>query len=179
MRTPGRSLRRLATLACAFFVIALGVEAAPARGEPRVLERITQYREETWRWQRLIGRPLSPTTRSAQHSASAAYRRWVLRLWRARALRLRREAAGPPHRDEWLCIHRHEGRWTANTGNGYYGGLQMDLRFQRRYGRDLLRRKGPAHRWTALEQIWIAERAHRRGRGFYPWANAARVCGLI
>jgi len=25
----------------------------------------------------------------------------------------------------WLCIHRGEGAWNANTGNGYYGGLQM------------------------------------------------------
>jgi hypothetical protein len=25
----------------------------------------------------------------------------------------------------WLCIHSKEGDWAANTGNGYYGGLQM------------------------------------------------------
>ena len=29
----------------------------------------------------------------------------------------------------WLaqaqCIHRHEGSWSANTGNGYYGGMQF------------------------------------------------------
>jgi hypothetical protein len=29
----------------------------------------------------------------------------------------------------WLvqaqCIHRHEGSWTANTGNGYFGGMQF------------------------------------------------------
>src|SRR5574340_828384 len=29
----------------------------------------------------------------------------------------------------WLaqaqCIHRHEGSWTANTGNGYFGGMQI------------------------------------------------------
>jgi hypothetical protein len=25
----------------------------------------------------------------------------------------------------WLCIHNGEGAWNANTGNGYYGGLQM------------------------------------------------------
>jgi hypothetical protein len=29
----------------------------------------------------------------------------------------------------WLaqasCIHRHEGPWTANTGNGYFGGMQF------------------------------------------------------
>jgi hypothetical protein len=26
------------------------------------------------------------------------------------------------------------GHWAANTGNGYYGGLQMDLPFWRRHG---------------------------------------------
>jgi hypothetical protein len=55
----------------------------------------------------------------------------------------------------------------------------MDISFQRTYGRDLLRRKGTANRWTALEQIWVAERAYRSGRGFYPWPNTARYCRLI
>jgi hypothetical protein len=27
--------------------------------------------------------------------------------------------------------------------------------------------------------MWIAERALRAGRGFYPWPLAARRCGLI
>ena len=26
---------------------------------------------------------------------------------------------------------------------------------------------------------WAAERAHHSGRGFYPWPNTARYCGLI
>jgi hypothetical protein len=51
--------------------------------------------------------------------------------------------------------------------------------FQRDYGRRLLRRKGRAHRWTPLEQIWVGERALREGRGFHPWPVAARRCGLI
>ncbi len=67
----------------------------------------------------------------------------------------------------------------TRTGNGYYGGLQMDIEFQRMYGADLLRRKGTADRWTPIEQIWVAERAYRSGRGFYPWPNTARSCGLI
>jgi hypothetical protein len=25
----------------------------------------------------------------------------------------------------------------------------------------------------------VAERAYRSGRGFYPWPNSARACGLI
>jgi hypothetical protein len=43
----------------------------------------------------------------------------------------------------------------------------------------LLRRKGTADHWTPLEQIWVAEHAYRSGRGFYPWPNTARDCGLI
>jgi hypothetical protein len=55
----------------------------------------------------------------------------------------------------------------------------MDLAFQRLYGAELLRRKGTANRWTRLEQMWVAERALRAGRGFHPWPNTARACGLI
>ena len=55
----------------------------------------------------------------------------------------------------------------------------MDLSFQRQYGFVLLRTKGTADHWTPLEQIWVAERAHRSGRGFTPWPNTARSCGLF
>ncbi len=48
----------------------------------------------------------------------------------------------------------------------------------RRYGRYLLRTKGTANHWTPLEQIWVAERAYRSGRGFSPWPNAGAACGL-
>jgi hypothetical protein len=55
----------------------------------------------------------------------------------------------------------------------------MDISFQRTYGSYLLRTKGYAHRWTPIEQMWVAERAHRSGRSFHPWPNAARSCGLL
>jgi hypothetical protein len=55
----------------------------------------------------------------------------------------------------------------------------MDLPFQRRYGLSLLHRKGTANHWTRFEQMWVAERALRSGRGFYPWPLTARYCGLI
>jgi hypothetical protein len=112
-----------------------------------------------------------------------SYRVWVRNLWHRRALRTWKRAQRPPRREAWLCIHRYERNpwqgWRTNTGNGYYGGLQMDISFQRTYGRDLFRRKGTANRWTPLEQMWVAERAYRAGRGFYPWPNTARACGLI
>jgi hypothetical protein len=77
------------------------------------------------------------------------------------------------------CIHRYEGSWGSNTGNGYYGGLQMDLGFQKRYGSPYLRRWGTADRWPAWAQVEAAVRAYRSGRGFYPWPNTARFCGLM
>ena len=88
-----------------------------------------------------------------------------------------RHAHNPPHLQAWLCIHRHEGSW-LDGGAPYYGGLQMDISFQRAYGAWLLQRKGTAEHWTPLEQIWTAEKA-RRSRGFYPWPNTARSCGLM
>jgi hypothetical protein len=145
----------------------------------RILAKIRRLRRETWHWQRLMRVPLARATQRAERSSSLAFQRWALRHWRKKASAARRKAHHPPRLAAWLCIHRHEGAWTANTGNGYYGGLQMDLGFQRAYGRDVLRRKGLAHRWGYLEQIWVAERAYRTGRGFYPWPNTARACGLI
>lgn len=79
----------------------------------------------------------------------------------------------------FLCIHTHEAHtWDTNTGNGYYGGLQMDMQFQRTYAPELLRRKGTANNWTPGEQITVAIRAQRT-RGFWPWPNTARMCGLL
>lgn len=85
----------------------------------------------------------------------------------------------PPHYNQWLCIHSNEGAWDANTGNGFYGGLQMDWSFMRTYGPAYLRTKGTADNWTPLEQMWVAERAYSSGRGFGPWPNTARACGLL
>jgi Transglycosylase-like domain len=144
-----------------------------------ILRKIRALRRETWRWQRLMRVPLTRPTQAAERSESVAFQRWVLRSWRQKAGKMRRRAHHPLRLQAWLCIQRHEGAWNANTGNGYYGGLQMDLQFQRTYGADLLRRKGLAHRWGYLDQIWVAERAYRSGRGFYPWPNTARSCGLI
>ncbi len=150
-----------------------------------ILKQVRRYRGETWRWQSLMGVRRTPTSRAAERSDSdaRAFRIWTRNLWKHRAIRARHKAARPPHRSAWLCIHRYERNprqgWATNTGNGYYGGLQMDVSFQRTYGGSLLRRKGTANRWTALEQMWVAERAYSSGRGYHPWPNTARHCGLI
>jgi hypothetical protein len=152
-------------------------------GDEFLLAPIGQKRNETWRWQRLMRKPRSRYSDSATRSIDPDYRRWVLLLWTKRARTARVQAANPPHKAAWQCIYRHERHpaqgWATHTGNGFFGGLQMDLAFQRTYGAELLRRKGTADRWTPLEQIWVAERAYRSGRGFFPWPNTARACGLI
>jgi hypothetical protein len=79
----------------------------------------------------------------------------------------------------WTCIHRREGAWN-DAGDPYWGGLQMDRSFMRAYGRDMLARyRGRlADAWTPRDQMVVAERA-RRVRGYHPWPNTARACGLL
>ena len=168
-------------LSQATFVPTTGADASSTRIQ--LIAEVDDLRRATWHWQRLMGKPRTPTDFAERRTRDDDYRRWVRNLWQRRARAAERRAARPPHRSDWLCIHRHERHphqgWRTHTGNGYYGGLQMDLDFQRAYGRELLRRKGTADRWTALEQMWVAERAYQSGRGFYPWPNTARFCGLI
>jgi hypothetical protein len=151
----------------------VATKSAPRVDLRKVQRRINRYRRETWRWQRTMGRGVTWELRKPPRDLKAKVAAWM------RVARTTRHVAqNPPHKQGWLCIQRYEGSWT-DGGAPYYGGLQMDLGFQRTYGLALLRRKGTANRWTPLEQMWVAERAHRAGRGFYPWPNTARYCGLI
>jgi hypothetical protein len=135
---------------------------------PKVTRRL---RAATLRWQAVIG--LRRT-----HSAAPLDSRRALIYWRRHALYVRRLAARPPHKRAWLCIHHFEGSW-RDASDPYWGGLQMDRSFMRSYAPRLLLRRGWANRWTPLEQMWVAERAHRSGRGYGPWPNTARFCGLL
>lgn len=121
-------------------------------------------------------------------SATGSTGRETLRLWQRRsalaAVAVSEHGLSSQTIPNWLsggllCIHRYEGPWNANTGNGYYGGLQMDLSFQASYGAEFLRRWGTADSWPAWAQLQTAARAFQSGRGFYPWPNTARACGLI
>jgi hypothetical protein len=139
-----------------------------------VIRAIQIYRVKTLRLQRVMVGPVVKT----EPVANARLER-VRAVWHHRATIVRKRfLVGPPHRSAWQCIHRHEGSW-RDSGGPYYGGLQMDIAFQQRYGSALLRTKGTADNWTPLEQMWVAERAYRSGLGFYPWPNTARYCGLI
>jgi hypothetical protein len=122
------------------------------------------------------GRPGRNISRSlSRHSVEGL--RQLARMWRRREHATWWRANHPPQLNGWLCIHRYEGSWT-DSGEPYWGGLQMDLGFQETYGRWLLRHKGTADHWSPLEQIWVAVRAWRV-RGFSPWPNTARYCGRV
>jgi len=157
-------------------------EAAPPaidRARVNALRRqVRSQRANAWHWQRVMGKRRMPTNYGERRTTSVAKLTWMRNLWRTRATRVRKSARRVPNRGAWLCIHRYEGPWN-DPHSPYYGGLQMDVPFQRAYGRYLLRKKGTANRWRPLEQMWTAEKARRSGRGFYPWPNTARRCGLI
>jgi hypothetical protein len=140
----------------------------PRHVDPRL---IVHYRAVTHRWQammgvRLSGRPIAPATVV------------TLRRWRRLARRTYFAYVHPPHKRGWLCIHRYEGSW-SDGGDPYWGGLQMDRGFMEFYAPKHLLTRGWANRWSPLEQMWVAERAYRAGRGYFAWPNTARYCGLI
>ena len=117
------------------------------------------------------------TNYSEKETTGKRYLHWLAKLWKKRHIVARARAANPPHLNEWFCIHGYEGAW--NDPNApYYGGLQMDYSFQKAYGGRLLALKGTADNWTMTEQMWVAEQAFKT-RGFNPWPNTARYCGLI
>jgi|SRR5215471_4371867 len=65
--------------------------------------------------------------------------------------------------------------WSANTGNGYFGGLQEDMTFWRNYG-GLVYAKRPdlAPRWA---QIAVAEKG-LAAQGWRAWPVCSRRLGL-
>jgi hypothetical protein len=163
--------------------VALG---APGAGNNRDRSRaaiayysgeIARFQKQTWHWQRVMGVRRTPQPSRRLESMDPLAVKQAAERWQKRSDATYRRAQRPPHLRQFLCIHRYEGSWT-DTGDPYWGGLQMDLGFQRTYGGYLFRKKGTADRWSPLEQIWTAENA-LRSRGFWPWPNTARYCGLL
>lgn len=149
---------------------------------------ITYYRGQAHRYERRLGLPQTPAVKGERIVGSCDDAIPIVGRWRNLASRRAKQYRAylrstgipegrPPHYGQWLCIHRFEAAWN-DPNPPYYGGLQMDLGFQKSYGGKLLRAKGTAEHWTPREQMWVAENAYRT-RGFYPWPNTARYCGLI
>jgi hypothetical protein len=150
-----------------------------------------QVRKLRYQLLRVHGRTVALARRSAlpePPSPALGWRRSSLRVQlrhQAHVLHRYRTRAARPLRlrlqrfDDWVCIHRHEAAWN-DSGDPYWGGLQMDRGFMRAYGGDMISRHhgGLADTWTPAEQIVVAERAYRT-RGFAPWPNTARSCGIL
>ncbi|GAA0512757.1 hypothetical protein GCM10009545_13530 [Saccharopolyspora thermophila] len=68
------------------------------------------------------------------------------------------------------------GNWHANTGNGYYGGLQFKRSTWASYGGERFHRY--PHRATREQQIVIAEALRAARGGFGAWPACARKLGL-
>jgi hypothetical protein len=78
----------------------------------------------------------------------------------------------------FLCIHAGEGSW-SDPNPPYWGGIQMDRSFMATYMPWAYRAWGTADNWPASVQVAAGIHAWVAGRGFYPWPNTARACGLI
>ena len=80
------------------------------------------------------------------------------------------------HTSGAACVKSHEGAWTSNTGNGYYGGFQMSQWFQLTYAPRRVAVKGWANHWKPFRQVLVTRRVVRAS-GWGQWSTAP-LCGL-
>lgn len=113
------------------------------------------------------------TRHTCWHARAAAWtQRSLLRVQAQLAAR-----ALPAHYSLWLCIHSREGAWDADTGNGYYGGLQMTWGW-------LGYISGPASAYAPTQQMQAAERGYRASGYslawlYSQWPNTAPLCAAL
>ncbi len=153
--------------------------AAPVRADDPPTVTVTVTTEGTvdgWPASRWAARSRSWHRRYLQARKDANARgRTVARLRRANRMRL---ALGPDGLTRaFLCIHSFEGSWT-DPNPPYWGGVQADRTFMAEYGAAFYRAWGTADHWPPFIQIAVAENAYLSGRGFGPWPNTSRMCGL-
>ena len=75
----------------------------------------------------------------------------------------------------FLAKCESSGNWAANTGNGYYGGLQFSVATWNGYGGAEF--AAYPHQATREQQITVAERL-RAARGYQPWPACRAKLGL-
>ncbi|GAB2758614.1 hypothetical protein GCM10027174_38710 [Salinifilum aidingensis] len=94
------------------------------------------------------------------------------------ALAAQAAPAGAEGRLVWDRLAECEagGNWQANTGNGYYGGLQFDARTWRAYEGD--RFAGYAHNASREQQISVGEAVRADRGGYGAWPACSRKLGL-
>jgi hypothetical protein len=160
------------------FIFAALVEGA--RGETMgilLIRNTDDAARVTQSCQRAKGLKVTKNPRNYAKPHSRRYRLTAHQRWHNRRRACQTYLRYPPHYQQWLCIHSHEGSW-QDAWDPYWGGLQMDRSFMRSYAPKHLLRRGWANTWTPIEQMWVAENAYRT-RGFNPWPNTARMCGLL
>jgi hypothetical protein len=74
-----------------------------------------------------------------------------------------------------LAMCESSGNWAANTGNGYYGGLQFSHSTWHSYGGGAY--SDYPHQATRQEQIAVGKRLYAV-RGFQPWPACRAELGL-
>lgn len=137
------------------------------------------WRRDTWRLQTDLARPHTPTRHAELRSTDKAYREWIRRLWKRRALRL--ERVYPPWSRAWLaeamCIHHYEGAWNEPGGIGpdVSGGMQIGrhewITFGGGYWAPEAYQAAPAHQLLVAHRYWQVA-------GWRPWPSTAAICGL-
>lgn len=138
----------------------------------------------------------APTTTAAAPSPRpATYQGKPARWWARKAVQARKDAnargrtirrlqaaqrRASAHFFDWVaaadCVRSHEGAWN-DAGAPYWGGMQMDMSFQRTYGADHYRRWGTADNWPWWAQLEAAYRGWLF-RGWAPWPATSVRCGL-
>lgn len=148
-------------------------------------EAIRFYSSKARGWEARHDAPLTRVGNAAR-SPGCTYVGYAARLWRSRArdARTAYEKWFAAEAAKWECIHDHESHNWAIHNPPYDGGLQMDLGFQRTYGSEFIARWGTAGHWPVWAQYLAADRAFSgyngyAARGYTPWPNTARACGLI
>ena len=158
-----------------------GAESAAQRACADARRGLAFYvsRYLSWRTKMGAGKPARELRALRGGRATCPRIRYLVVHWRERARVARRQFEKWFERTlrKWACIHEHEGAWT-DPNAPHYGGLQFDDDFQRTYGPEFFRRWGDAGNWPVWAQLVAAERAYR-ARGFDPWPNTARACGLL
>jgi hypothetical protein len=141
---------------------------APSARETALAAQLGRARRYARRLERIVHRQVSRAERLERSVA--------------RTRRVARRALGTsPIGNHWLesaflCIRGFEGGW-RDPAAPYWGGLQMDLDFQRAYGREFLAAFGTADNWPRSVQLAVGIRGYL-SRGFNPWPTTRRFCGL-
>lgn len=191
-----KHLALVGALVCAFALLLIPVASASSASalhqQRSIALRVLHRDMQTLRFFRnhpaLAVRPVGRTAERHAWRQHLDALRWLAHIRAALAPRPAIVAANDL--DAWLCIHNGEGSWNDTRNPIYDGGLQEDQTFQQEYGPEFFAQWGRAYNWPAWAQITAARRARDgwtnpvtgatyAARGYYPWPNTARACGLI